>query len=425
MFRVVGRAFQKVSSVQTRVYAPAFSTLRQSPAAFAFMQMRWMATKAVKLPSMGESITSGTVQSWLKKEGDYVKADEVVVVIESDKLSQEIRSPEAGMISKLLAATGKEVAIGGDLFEVDTSKAPPAGQAEAKPQPKAEAPKSAAPVEAKPAAAAAPEPARPEPARAESKPARPAEEPRKAPATKPVVTVPSSERVETRERMSKMRQRIATRLKDAQNTAAMLTTFQECDMSRAIEMRNAYKDEFAKKHNVKLGFMSFFVKAAAHALKEYPIANAVIDGDEIVYRNYMDIAVAVATPTGLIVPVIRNCQSLSFADVEKTIGYYGEMGKKGQIPLEDMYGGTFTISNGGVYGSMMGTPIINPPQSSILGIHAIETRAVVRDDKIVARPMMYLALTYDHRLLDGKNAVTFLRKIKLCVEDPSRLLLEL
>ena len=171
--------------------------------------------------------------------------------------------------------------------------------------------------------------------------------------------------------------------------------------------------------------MSIFVKAAAYALKEYPIANAIIDGEEIVYRNYMDIAVAVATPTGLIVPVIRNCQSLSFSDVEKTIAYYGEKAKTGQIPMEDMYGGTFTISNGGVYGSMMGTPIINPPQSSILGIHAIENRPVVRDDKIVARPMMYLALTYDHRILDGKNAVTFLRKIKLCVEDPSRLLLEL
>jgi len=388
--------------------------------------LRWLATRAVKLPSMGESITSGTVQSWLKKEGDYVKADEVVVVIESDKLSQEIRSPEAGMIAKLHAPIGKEVNIGGELFSVDTDKKAPAGLAEAKPAskpavPHSEAPKSDSPkpVEAKPAATPVPDLPKAE-TRSASKPAEEA----KKPAAKPSAPE-TGERKETRERMSKMRQRIATRLKEAQNTAAMLTTFQDCDMSRAIELRNAYKDEFAKKHGVRLGFMSFFVKAAAYALKEYPIANAIIDGDEIVYRNYMDIAVAVATPTGLIVPVIRNCQSLSFSDVEKTIAYYGEKAKTGQIPMEDMYGGTFTISNGGVYGSMMGTPIINPPQSSILGIHAIENRPVVRDDKIVARPMMYLALTYDHRILDGKNAVTFLRKIKLCVEDPSRTLLEL
>ena len=385
--------------------------------------LRWMATKAVKLPSMGESITSGTVQSWLKKEGDFVRADEVVVVIESDKLSQEIRSPEAGVIAKLFAPIGKEINIGGELFSVDTDKQPPAGQPEAKAvpksAPKAETPKTDSPkaveVKSAPTAEAPMKVA-----------ARAVEEPKKAApaAAKPAAPV-TGERKETRERMSKMRQRIATRLKDAQNTAAMLTTFQDCDMSRAIELRNTYKDEFAKKHGVRLGYMSIFVKAAAYALKEYPIANAIIDGEEIVYRNYMDIAVAVATPTGLIVPVIRNCQSLSFSDVEKTIAYYGEKAKTGQIPMEDMYGGTFTISNGGVYGSMMGTPIINPPQSSILGIHAIENRPVVRDDKIVARPMMYLALTYDHRILDGKNAVTFLRKIKLCVEDPSRLLLEL
>jgi len=382
-----------------------------------------MATKAVKLPSMGESITSGTVQSWLKKEGDFVRADEVVVVIESDKLSQEIRSPEAGVIAKLFAPIGKEINIGGELFSVDTDKQPPAGQPEAKAvpksAPKAETPKTDSPkaVEGKSA------PTAEAPMKVA---ARAVEEPKKAApaAAKPAAPV-TGERKETRERMSKMRQRIATRLKDAQNTAAMLTTFQDCDMSRAIELRNTYKDEFAKKHGVRLGYMSIFVKAAAYALKEYPIANAIIDGEEIVYRNYMDIAVAVATPTGLIVPVIRNCQSLSFSDVEKTIAYYGEKAKTGQIPMEDMYGGTFTISNGGVYGSMMGTPIINPPQSSILGIHAIENRPVVRDDKIVARPMMYLALTYDHRILDGKNAVTFLRKIKLCVEDPSRLLLEL
>jgi 2-oxoglutarate dehydrogenase E2 component (dihydrolipoamide succinyltransferase) len=329
------------------------------------------------------------------------------------------------MIAKLFAPIGKEVNIGGELFSVDTDQKAPAGQTEAKAAPKPAAPKEDTPKPETPRAVAAAPVA--ETPKAEVRvAARATEEPKKAAhaVVKPVVTA-TEERKETRERMSKMRQRIATRLKEAQNTAAMLTTFQDCDMSRAIEMRNTYKDEFAKKHGVRLGFMSFFIKAAAYALKEYPMANAIIDGDEIVYRNYMDIAVAVATPTGLIVPVIRNCQSLSFSEVEKTIAYYGEKGKTGQIPMEDMYGGTFTISNGGVYGSMMGTPIINPPQSSILGIHAIENRPVVCDDKIVARPMMYLALTYDHRILDGKNAVTFLRKIKLCVEDPSRLLLEL
>lgn len=403
-----------------RAVRPALARGLQTPL------LRWMATKSVKLPSMGESITSGTVQSWLKKEGDFVKADEVVVVIESDKLSQEIRSPEAGAIAKLFAPVGQEINIGAELFSIDTDKKPPAGQPEPKAAPKPATPAPEAPKAdtarhepVQPVAVQTPEAPKPE-VRAAPKPA----EPKKA-VEKPAAAVLTGERTETRERMSKMRQRIATRLKEAQNTAAMLTTFQDCDMSRVIELRNVYKDEFFKKHGVRLGFMSFFVKAAAYALREYPIANAVIDGDEIVYRNYMDIAVAVATPTGLIVPVVRNCQALSFAGVEKTIAYYGEKAKTGQIPMEDMYGGTFTISNGGVYGSMMGTPIINPPQSSILGIHAIENRPVVRDDKIVARPMMYLALTYDHRLLDGKNAVTFLRKIKLSVEDPSRLLLEL
>lgn len=205
----------------------------------------------------------------------------------------------------------------------------------------------------------------------------------------------------------------------------MLTTFQECDMSRAMDLRNAYKDEFLKTHGIKLGFMSFFIKASTHALLKYPMANAVIDGDEIVYRSYIDISVAVATPTGLVVPVLRDCQHKSYADIESDIANYGRLAKEGKLPLEDMEGGNFTISNGGVYGSMMGTPIINPPQTAILGMHNIENRPVVREDKIVARPMMYLALTYDHRLLDGKDAVSFLRTIKHSVEEPSRILLDL
>jgi 2-oxoglutarate dehydrogenase E2 component (dihydrolipoamide succinyltransferase) len=225
--------------------------------------------------------------------------------------------------------------------------------------------------------------------------------------------------------MSKMRQRISERLKGAQNTYAMLTTFQECDMSRAMELRNAYKDEFLKRHGVKLGFMSFFAKASSYALQRVPQANAVIEGNEIIYRDYIDISVAVAAPTGLVVPVLRNVEQMSFADVEKAIADFATKAKSGTLALEDMQGGTFTISNGGVYGSMMGTPIINSPQTAILGMHNIETRAVVREEGIVARPMMYLALTYDHRLLDGKDAVTFLRSIKHAVEEPTRLLLDL
>ena len=222
-----------------------------------------------------------------------------------------------------------------------------------------------------------------------------------------------------------MRKTIAERLKGAQNTAAMLTTFQECDMTRAQELRNAYKDEFLKKHGVKLGFMSFFVKAATSALLQNPIANAAIIGEDIVYKNYIDISVAVATPTGLVVPVIRNCEHESFADIEKEIMRFANLAKEGKLPIEDMIGGNFTISNGGVYGSMMGTPILNPPQTAILGMHSIENRAVVRDDKIVARPIMYLALTYDHRLLDGKDAVLFLKAIKTMVEEPSKILLDI
>jgi len=218
---------------------------------------------------------------------------------------------------------------------------------------------------------------------------------------------------------------VAERLKDSQNTYALLTTFQECDMYNLVQMRNEYKDEFVEKHKVKLGFMSAFVKAAAAALRDQPVVNAVMDGKEIVYRDYVDISVAVATPKGLVVPVIRDCDRLSFADIEKTIAALGARARNDQITIEEMAGGTFTISNGGVYGSMMGTPIVNPPQSAILGMHAITDRATVINGEIKVRPMMYLALTYDHRLVDGKEAVTFLRKIKHCVEDPRRLLLDL
>jgi len=225
--------------------------------------------------------------------------------------------------------------------------------------------------------------------------------------------------------MNRMRTRIAERLKESQNTYALLTTFQEADMHNLMQMRDEFKDEFQKKHGAKLGFMSAFVKAAAVALVDQPVVNAVITGSDIVYRSYVDISVAVATPKGLVTPVLRNCETMSFADIEKQIAALGEKARKGQISLEDLAGGTFTISNGGVYGSLMGTPIVNPPQSAILGMHAINKKAVVVNDQIVIRPIMYLALTYDHRLIDGREAVTFLRKIKSVIEDPRRLLLEL
>ena len=416
MFRRVSTLL-KLPSRQAIQPRPLLAPMRPFRTKFP---LRYFSKETVKVPSMGESITEGAIQSWVKKPGDYVDMDEVVVVIESDKLSQEIRSPQAGVITECLAGEGDEIPVGADLFIVDTSQSKPA-EAPSKEAPK-EAPKEAT-KEAPKEEAPKEEPKKAEKPKEQPKPQEKPKE--KAPPAPPKPVAVSGQREEKREKMNRMRKRIAERLKSAQNTYAMLTTFQECDMSRAIELRNAYKDEFQKKHGVKLGFMSFFVKAATHALQQIPVANAVIDGEEIIYRNFADISVAVATPKGLVVPVLRDCHLKSYADIEKEIAYFGHQAKEGTLALEDMTGGNFTISNGGVYGSMMGTPIINPPQSAILGMHNIENRPVVREDKIVARPMMYLALTYDHRLLDGKDAVTFLRTIKLSVEEPSRMLLEL
>ena len=344
----------------------------------------------------------------------------MVVVLETAKTNQEIRSPVSGELVKYLANVGDNIPVGADLFVIDTDKTGAKAQAPAKAEAKTEA--KAVKTEAKAA-----EPAREE-VKKETQELKPAEAKKaevKAPEVKKTEAKAVGKREDRREKMTRIRKTIAERLKGAQSTYAMLTTFQECDMSRAIDLRNAYKDDFAKKHGVKLGFMSFFVKAATNALLQYPLANAVIQGDEIVYRNYVDISVAVATPTGLVVPVIRNCEHKSFAEVEKEIIRFANLAKDSKLPIEDMVGGNFTISNGGVYGSMMGTPILNPPQSAILGMHSIENRAVVRDDKIVAKPIMYLALTYDHRLLDGKDAVLFLRSIKSMVEEPSKILLDI
>eukprot|EP00475_Leptophrys_vorax_P025339 TRINITY_DN35499_c0_g2_i2.p2 TRINITY_DN35499_c0_g2~~TRINITY_DN35499_c0_g2_i2.p2 ORF type:complete len:429 (+),score=136.04 TRINITY_DN35499_c0_g2_i2:2363-3649(+) len=369
----------------------------------------------VNCPSLGDSITEGTVSSWAKKVGDSVAVDDVVVVIETDKISADVRSPHAGVISELFHEEGAVIDVGKPLFAVTL------GEGAAAPAP------SVQPATAPPPAAA---PATPPPAAAPAVPpkaaaAPPPKAPEKKPASAPSPPAPSGGRTERRVKLTRMRLKISERLKESQNTAASLTTFNEIDMSGYISLRNKYKDEFADKHGVKLGFMSIFVKAAVAALKEFPAVNAIIDGGEIVYRDYVDISVAVATPKGLVVPVLRNCETMSMAGVEKAIGVLSKKARDEQLALEDMAGGTFTISNGGVYGSLFGTPIINQPQSAILGMHGTFDRPVVVNGKVEVRPMMYVALTYDHRIIDGREAVTFLRKVKSAVEDPAFLLLEL
>eukprot|EP00349_Pseudokeronopsis_sp_Brazil_P005288 CAMPEP_0202972100 /NCGR_PEP_ID=MMETSP1396-20130829/33384_1 /ASSEMBLY_ACC=CAM_ASM_000872 /TAXON_ID= /ORGANISM="Pseudokeronopsis sp., Strain Brazil" /LENGTH=536 /DNA_ID=CAMNT_0049702147 /DNA_START=34 /DNA_END=1644 /DNA_ORIENTATION=- len=362
-----------------------------------------VAEVTVPVPIMGESITTGVLATWFKNSGDSVNADEVVATIDTDKVSVEVRSPQSGIISKVFASAGDEITVGGPLFLLKPGASVPS-------------PKKAEPV--------API-AKPSPSVSEDK--KPETSPKKTVEASPAPAVPLGARSETRVKMTRMRKVISKRLKDSQNTAAMLTTFQEVDMSALMEMRNKYKDDFEKVHGVKLGFMSAFVRASTLALKEIPAVNAVIDDEtqEIVFRNFVDVSVAVASPTGLVVPVLRNTENMGFADIEKAIAMYGKKAKDGSLLLEDMVGGTFTISNGGVFGSLFGTPIINPPQSAILGMHATKMRAVVVNGKVEARPMMYLALTYDHRMIDGREAVTFLKSIQNKIEDPSRLLLTL
>jgi 2-oxoglutarate dehydrogenase E2 component (dihydrolipoamide succinyltransferase) len=431
-------------------------------------------TTDVKVPTLGESITEGTLAQWLKKPGDAVAADEPIASLETDKVTVEVPSPTAGTLAETLVNEGDTVEVGAVIARIGeggataapaapaekaaaaTTNPPGAGETpqlkESAPAPVADTPTPEdhittlspavrravlehhvdpstirgtgkdgrltkedviAAAKAKEAAAPAPQakaPATPQPA------------PTATAALSPTF---SGERNEERVKMSRLRQTVAKRLKEAQNTAAMLTTFNDVDMSAVIEARSKYKDLFEKKHGIRLGFMSFFIKAVALAARDVPAVNASIEGDEIVYHDYLDVSVAVSAPKGLVVPVLRNAQALGFAEIEKRIADFGRRAKEGTLGIEDMQGGTFTISNGGVFGSLLSTPIINPPQSAVLGMHRIEERPVVVNGQIVARPMMYLALSYDHRLVDGREAVTFLVRVKEAIEDPTRILVDL
>jgi 2-oxoglutarate dehydrogenase E2 component (dihydrolipoamide succinyltransferase) len=427
-----------------------------------------MATE-VKVPTLGESITEATLGQWLKMPGDAVKADEPLASLETDKVAIEVPSPVDGVMGDQLVAVGDTVAVGAAIARIESGSGMPSTA-----QPEQAVP-AAVPVNPEgagenvelrsdegdeadegdsphltlspavrrivlehhldpsrikgtgkdgrltkddvlAAAAKAKEtPPPPAPAAAASAPPPPPPAPRTA----------SGERKEERVRMTRLRQTVARRLKEAQNTAALLTTFNDVDMTAVMEARSRYKDLFEKKHGIRLGFMSFFVKAAVLAARDVPSVNAYIEGEEIVYHDYVDVSVAVSAPNGLVVPVIRDAQALSFAEVEKTIAEFGRRAKEGSLTMADMEGGTFTISNGGVFGSLLSTPIINPPQSAVLGMHRIEDRPVVRDGQVVVRPMMYLALSYDHRLVDGREAVTFLVRMKEALEDPTRLLIDL
>jgi 2-oxoglutarate dehydrogenase E2 component (dihydrolipoamide succinyltransferase) len=400
----------------------------------------------IKVPAMGESVTEATIARWLKKEGDPVSRDEPLVELETDKVSVEVPSPAAGVLEHINVQQGGTVGVGtvlGAVAEGAAAKAPaqPAKTESAKRE-KAETPKA----QSKSAALAAPSPPPPSVRRIaeESKldvstvqgsgkrgqvtkaDALAALEAAKAPVVAPAAQ-PAARRGEREERMpmSRLRKTIALRLKESQEIAAQLTTFNEADMSKLMGLRNSYKDGFEKKHGVKLGFMGLFVKACIAALKEIPAVNAEIDGDDIVYKNYYDIGVAVSTDRGLVVPVVRDAESLSLADIEKTIADFAGRARDNKLKLEELLGGTFTITNGGVFGSLMSTPILNMPQSGILGMHKIQNRPVAVGDKVEVRPMMYLALSYDHRLVDGREAVTFLVRVKENLEDPQRLLLDL
>jgi len=446
-----------------------------------------MATE-IRVPALGESVTEAIVGKWFKKAGDAVNVDEPLVELETDKVTVEVPAPVAGVLGEIKVAEGETVAVGALLGAIGDGAGAPAKEAKkaetgaAKPaaekKPAEKAPEKSAGKPAKEkdedknASEMPPSPAarkrlaeagidaaevqgsgrrgqvlKEDVPEARARPAgeterdaatapstdghaAPAQQRASAPMPVPVHSLrlpaaPNDAAREERVRMSRLRQTIAQRLKDAQNTAAMLTTFNDVDMSAVMELRSRYRDLFEKRHGVKLGFMGFFVKACLQALKEIPAVNAEIDGDEIVYKNYYHIGVAVGTERGLVVPVVREVDRMSLAEIEAQISDFGKRARDGKLSIEEMQAGTFTITNGGVYGSLMSTPILNAPQSGILGMHRIEERAVVRDGQVVARPMMYLALSYDHRVVDGKEAVAFLVRVKECLEDPQRFLLEL
>ncbi|WJW79506.1 2-oxoglutarate dehydrogenase complex dihydrolipoyllysine-residue succinyltransferase [Bartonella sp. TP] len=387
--------------------------------------------KEITVPTLGESVTEATIGKWFKQIGDNVAVDEPIVELETDKVTIEVPSPVAGKLTEHVAKEGDTVALGAILAYVEEGSA---GNTAA-PVPAAvistpSAPAASAAMPASPAATKIMAENNLAAAQVEGSGKRGqilkgdvldamANKPQQA--INSIANGPREERV----RMTKLRQTIAKRLKEAQNIAAMLTTFNEVDMHAVMELRKRYKDVFEKKHGVKLGFMGFFTKAVCHALKELPAINAQIDGDDIVYKNYVNAGIAVGTPKGLVVPVVRDADQMSIAEIEKEIGRLGALARDGKLAVADMQGGSFTITNGGVYGSLMSTPILNAPQSGILGIHAVKERPVVIDGQIVIRPMMYLALSYDHRIVDGKEAVTFLVRVKESLEDPERLVLDL
>jgi len=407
----------------------------------------------IVVPSLGESVTEATVAKWFKKVGDAVAQDEPLLELETDKVTLEVNAPAGGMLKDIKISEGKTVEVGTllGLIEVGASGAKAPQKPETrnqKPetvQPAAQATSNeqrATPPQSGPAARKLLEetgiPAssiqgsgkdgritKGDVLEAKSLPATSNQQPATAPAGQRPSYAKASEGREERVKMSKLRQVIAKRLKESQNTAAILTTFNEIDMTGVIGLRNEYKDAFEKKHGVRLGFMAFFVKAAVNALKEIPAVNAEISGDELIYKNYYDIGVAVGTEQGLVVPVVRGCDQLSLAEIEKEIGRLAQKARDGSLTMSDLSGGTFTISNGGVYGSLMSTPIINPPQSGILGMHKTEERPIAVKGQVVIHPMMYVALSYDHRIIDGKESVTFLMRIKEAIEDPRRLLLGL
>lgn len=408
-----------------------------------------MATE-IKVPVLGESVTEGTIAEWLKQPGDAVAVDEPIASLETDKVAVDVPSPVAGVMSQHVVAVGDTVEVGAVIAIIEDgasapASAPSAAKADAAPAPAASEELLTPAQTMSPAVRRAVLEHGVDPstikgsgkdgrltkedvlAAAEAKakgPATPAPAPA-APAAAAAPVASGGARATERVKMTRMRQTIAKRLKAAQDNAAMLTTFNDVDMSAVIEARDKYKDLFAKKHDIRLGFMGFFAKAACLALKDVPAVNAYIDGDEIVYHDYVDISVAVSAPNGLVVPVIRDADKKGFARIEQDIADFGARAKAGTLTMEDMTGGTFTISNGGVFGSLMSTPIINPPQSAVLGLHRIEDRPVVRNGQIVIRPMMYIAMSYDHRLIDGREAVTALKIIKEAIEDPTRMLIDL